>query len=103
MVSYVDDGNIPVDDTVRRAFSRFASAADSTCVIVLAPAAPPSRDLVPAIVESLRSSDNVKRLGIVHQSPIVGFFTSSILLQVPGVEVRAFRDLQAVEELWREA
>lgn len=103
MVRYVDDGSVPVDDTIRKAFSKFAAAADSTCVIVLAPTGPPSRDLVPVVVESLRSSANVKRLGIVHQSPIVGFFTSSILLQVPGVEVRAFRDLHAAEELWLDA
>lgn len=103
MLRYVDDGSIPLDDTIRRAFSRFASSADSTCVIELSPAASPSRDLVPVIVEGLRSDGNVKRLGVVHQSPIVGFLTASILLQVPGVDVRAFRDLKAVEELWRDA
>jgi hypothetical protein len=100
MVRYVEDRNVPADDTTRRAFSRFASAGDSTCVIVFAPSAAPSRDLVPTVVEALRESAYVKQLGLVHQSPLLGFLASSIVLQVPGVEVRAFRDLQAVQELW---
>lgn len=100
---YADDGNISADDTIREAFSKFASASDSTCVIGLAPGASPSRDLVPAIVEGLQSSANVKRLGLVHESLLLGFLTASIVLQVPGVEVRAFRDFNELEQAWSDA
>ncbi len=103
MLRYTDEGNISADDTIRKAFSRFASAADSTCVIELAPSVSPSRDLVPVIVEGLRSSANVKRLGVVHRSPLLGFLTSAVVLQTPGVEVRAFSDVQAAEEFWPDA
>ncbi len=87
-------------ETVNRAFAYFKAEAAVVCGVVLSPREKLGRDLVQAIAEGLQMCKQIRRLALVHPSPLVGFIVASCVLLCPSVEIRSFADEEQVREAW---
>jgi len=97
---YVVAPDEKLSEGMTRAFAYFKSVAAVVCAIVLPPNEKLGRDLVQSIADGVQHCKQIRRLGLVHSSPVVGFIAASSVLLCPSVEIRSFASEQSLREAW---